>query len=79
MLREGPIMGDLRQQTFAEVWAGANYAALRARRTLPLFPACRHCDDFLDENRQLLAALPHPPTHPSAGSKPAEGSKPVAG
>jgi MoaA/NifB/PqqE/SkfB family radical SAM enzyme len=69
MLREGPIMGDLRQQSFAEVWAGVNYATLRTSQTLPLFPACRYCDDFLDENRQLLAVLTHPP----AGSKPAGG------
>jgi MoaA/NifB/PqqE/SkfB family radical SAM enzyme len=75
MLREGPIMGDLRQQSFAEVWAGANYAALRASQTLPLFPACRRCDDFLGENRQLLAALSQPP----AGSKPAGGSEPAEG
>lgn len=57
MLREGPIMGDLRQQSFAEVWAGVNYTTLRTSQTLPLFPACRCCDDFLDENRQLAEML----------------------
>jgi MoaA/NifB/PqqE/SkfB family radical SAM enzyme len=53
MLREGPILGDLRQQSFAEIWAGAGYTALRTQTTLPLFSTCRHCDDFLDENRRL--------------------------
>jgi MoaA/NifB/PqqE/SkfB family radical SAM enzyme len=57
MLREGPILGDLRQQSFSEIWAGANYAALRSQAELPLFPTCRRCDDFLDENRQLAALI----------------------
>ncbi len=57
MLREGPILGDLRQQSFAEVWAGENYAALRQNEVLPLFSTCRRCDDFLAENRQLAALL----------------------
>jgi MoaA/NifB/PqqE/SkfB family radical SAM enzyme len=59
MLREAPIMGDLRQQSFGEIWAGANYTALRARvgETLPLFPTCRRCDDFLTQNRQLAEIL----------------------
>jgi MoaA/NifB/PqqE/SkfB family radical SAM enzyme len=53
MLREGPIMGDLRQQSFAEIWTGANYTALRTAETLPLFATCRRCDDFLEENRRI--------------------------
>lgn len=57
MLREGPILGDLRQQSFTEIWTGQNFAALRARTDLPLFSTCRRCDDFLDENRQLAALL----------------------
>ncbi len=57
MLRDGPILGDLRQQSFADIWTGPAYAALRARTDLPLFSACRRCDDFLDQNRQLGALL----------------------
>jgi MoaA/NifB/PqqE/SkfB family radical SAM enzyme len=57
MLREGPILGDLRQQSFNEIWTGAGYTALRTQTDLPLFPTCRRCDDFLDENRQLAALL----------------------
>jgi MoaA/NifB/PqqE/SkfB family radical SAM enzyme len=53
MLREGPILGDLRQQSFTEIWTGANYTALRTGPLLPLFPTCRRCDDFLDENRRF--------------------------
>lgn len=59
MLREAPIMGDLRQQSFSEIWAGANYADLRALagEALPLFATCRRCDDFLTQNRQLEEIL----------------------
>ncbi len=57
MLREGPILGDLRQQSFAEIWTGQPYTALRTQTHLPLFPTCRRCDDFLDENRQLAVLL----------------------
>ncbi len=57
MLREGPIMGDLRQQSFSEIWAGANYTALRTIETLPLFDTCRRCDDFLAENRQMAEVV----------------------
>lgn len=61
MLREAPVMGDLRQQSFREIWAGVNYTALRTRNTLPLFATCRRCDDFLEENRRLAEiARPEP-------------------
>ncbi len=53
MLREGPIMGDLRQQSLAEIWTGVTYAALRGSPARPLFSACRCCDDFLEENRRF--------------------------
>jgi MoaA/NifB/PqqE/SkfB family radical SAM enzyme len=57
MLREAPIMGDLRQQSFAEIWAGANYTALRTSETLPLFATCRRCDDFLAENQRMAEII----------------------
>jgi len=39
--REGPILGDLRQQSFSEILGRANYAALRSQAELPLFSTCR--------------------------------------
>lgn len=57
MLREGPIMGDLRGQSFTEIWAGLAYARLRTVHSRPLFPACRRCDDFLEQNRQLAEII----------------------
>lgn len=52
-----PTLGDLREQSFAAIWGGAVYAALRRSRSLPLFPACRQCDMFLDQNRRLDGLL----------------------
>ncbi len=61
MLREAPVLGDLRQQSFHEIWTGAAYTALRTGETLPLFATCRRCDDFLAQNRRLAAiAQPEP-------------------
>lgn len=57
MLRDKPVLGDLRQQSFREVWEGATYAALRDPHQLPLFAACRRCDDFLAENQQMATLL----------------------
>lgn len=58
MLRESPIiLGDLRQQSFTEVWTGSAYTELRQRETLPLYGRCRRCDDFLVENQQMAAIM----------------------
>jgi radical SAM protein with 4Fe4S-binding SPASM domain len=48
-----PVMGDLRVQSFAEVWQGAAYTALRSCAQMPPLEACRHCDMFLAHNRKL--------------------------
>lgn len=56
MLRDGPTLGDLRQQSFTDIWQGAAYTALRAQAQ-PLFRACHRCDDFLQENRRFAAIL----------------------
>ena len=41
--------------SFAEVWTGPGYAMIRRMMHPPALPMCRRCDDFLDENRALLA------------------------
>lgn len=48
-----PALGDLKAESFAAIWQGPAYAALRRSPTLPLFPACRECDMFLEQNRRL--------------------------
>lgn len=57
MMPHDPILGDLRKQSFREIWAGLKYQQLRQKATLPLLEACRRCDMFLDQNRQLLRLL----------------------
>lgn len=53
VLRTAPVMGDLSEQTFAQIWDGPPYRALRHHPLRPLFAGCRRCDDFLAENRAL--------------------------
>ena len=54
MTRGARPLGDLRTQSFREVWEGASYRALRvAIRDGHLYPACHRCDDFLQANRFL--------------------------
>lgn len=68
MLRERPVLGDLREQTFTEIWHGERFAELRARRDLPLFPACRTCDMFLGKNRRLDGLVQLRSTNTSSSS-----------
>ena len=50
-------LGDLGQASFTEVWSGPEYRQIRERMLPPDLPACRRCDDFLEENRKLLELL----------------------
>ncbi len=49
-----PPLGDLKRSTFAEIWNGPGYQAIRRMMHPPALPTCRRCDDFLTENRRLL-------------------------
>lgn len=53
MMPNAPVLGDLRERRFAEIWEGAAYAALR-RLDRPPAAACERCDHFLAANRELL-------------------------
>lgn len=64
MLREAPVLGDLRQQSFREIWYGEVFAELRQQQTA-LFDACHHCDMFTAKNR-MLDLLLNPTAEPSA-------------
>jgi radical SAM protein with 4Fe4S-binding SPASM domain len=54
--RMDPI-GNLSQESFNQVWFGKAYQTIRRQMFPPQLPACRRCDDFLYENRQLLETL----------------------
>lgn len=60
MMPNKPIIGDLREQSFRDIWLGDAYAALRRNPHLPQFEACQRCDMFLKENRALDALLVQP-------------------
>lgn len=46
-------LGDLKTQTFREIWEGAGYTRIRSQMHPPALAACRSCDDFLVQNRQI--------------------------
>jgi MoaA/NifB/PqqE/SkfB family radical SAM enzyme len=54
--RMAPV-GDLSRETFSQVWNGQAYQVVRAQMFPPALLVCRRCDDFLQENRQLLGAF----------------------
>jgi len=53
MMPNKPIIGDLRKQSFKQIWTGENFAALRQTQNLPMFESCQKCDMFLENNRRL--------------------------
>jgi len=53
MMPNKPIIGDLRQQSFKEIWTGENFAALRQTKNFPMFENCQKFDRFLENNRRL--------------------------
>jgi MoaA/NifB/PqqE/SkfB family radical SAM enzyme len=56
MARGAPLLGSVAEEPFAASWRGAALGRVRlAMKTPEKLPACHRCDDFLDENRRLLA------------------------
>jgi MoaA/NifB/PqqE/SkfB family radical SAM enzyme len=50
-------LGDLRSQSFAEIWHGAAYHKVRGKMFPARLDACRRCDDFIEQNRHLYDLL----------------------
>lgn len=46
-------LGNLLNASFTDIWQGETYRAFRARMHEQPLEICRHCDDFLDQNRYL--------------------------
>jgi MoaA/NifB/PqqE/SkfB family radical SAM enzyme len=46
-------LGNLLEAPFTDIWQGEAYRAFRARMHKQPLGICRHCDDFLDQNRYL--------------------------
>lgn len=47
-------LGDLKSASFTEIWNGAAYQKIRQMMHPPALAPCRRCDDFVQENKQLL-------------------------
>lgn len=49
-----PALGDLRTQSFSEIWQGEAYDRVRSQMFPASLAACRRCDDFIDQNRRIF-------------------------
>jgi radical SAM protein with 4Fe4S-binding SPASM domain len=58
MMRERiPPLGNIREQPFAAVWESQRYQGIRQAMHPPAFAACARCDDFITENKRMLAIV----------------------
>jgi MoaA/NifB/PqqE/SkfB family radical SAM enzyme len=49
-----PALGNVREQSFKDIWEGPGYAQIRQMMHPPALPMCARCDDFLGENKRWL-------------------------
>jgi MoaA/NifB/PqqE/SkfB family radical SAM enzyme len=52
-----PPLGDLKKQSFTEIWNGAGYKVIRQHMHPPALAACRRCDDFIGENQKIWETI----------------------
>jgi radical SAM protein with 4Fe4S-binding SPASM domain len=52
-----PALGNVRDQSFKEIWEGAAYRGIRLKMHPPALAACRRCDDFIDENKNIWETI----------------------
>jgi MoaA/NifB/PqqE/SkfB family radical SAM enzyme len=52
-----PPLGDLRKQSFKEIWEGAAYQAVRLKMHPPSLKPCQRCDDFIVENKKIWETI----------------------
>ena len=48
-----PPLGDLRVQSFKEIWEGRAYQHIRTKMHPPALKPCQRCDDFILENQTI--------------------------
>jgi MoaA/NifB/PqqE/SkfB family radical SAM enzyme len=46
-------LGDIRRQSFKDIWEGAGYQAVRSKMHPPSLKPCQRCDDFIVENKKI--------------------------
>ena len=52
-----PPLGNIRNQTFREIWEGAAYRQIRLKMHPPALAACRRCDDFIEQNKNIWETI----------------------
>ena len=48
-----PPLGDLKKQSFHEIWESARYEQVRSMMHPPQLKSCQRCDDFITQNQTL--------------------------
>ena len=52
-----PPLGDIRKQSFKEIWEGGAYQAVRQKMHPPSLKPCQRCDDFIFENKKIWETI----------------------
>jgi MoaA/NifB/PqqE/SkfB family radical SAM enzyme len=52
-----PPLGDIRKQSFKEIWEGLAYQAVRQKMHPPSLKPCQRCDDFIEENKKIWETI----------------------
>lgn len=52
-----PPLGNLKNQSFREIWEGATYRHIRLKMHPPALAACRRCDDFIEQNKNIWETI----------------------
>jgi MoaA/NifB/PqqE/SkfB family radical SAM enzyme len=52
-----PPLGDVRKQSFKEIWEGAAYRSIRLNMHPPALKPCQRCDDFIEENKKIWETI----------------------
>jgi MoaA/NifB/PqqE/SkfB family radical SAM enzyme len=52
-----PPLGNLKTQSFKEIWEGTAYRQIRLKMHPPALAACRRCDDFIEQNKNIWETI----------------------
>ena len=52
-----PPLGDVRKQSFKEIWEGDVYRRIRLNMHSPALKPCQRCDDFIEENKKIWETI----------------------
>jgi MoaA/NifB/PqqE/SkfB family radical SAM enzyme len=50
-------LGDIRKQSFKEIWEGELYRRIRLNMHPPALKPCQRCDDFIEENKKIWETI----------------------